>query len=269
MLGETEQDKYGNNVNTLLERFGIQIANDTVQDYAHNLGAPSWILPELGEGARGREGDLLARVDSACLYRATTLRSVNGSRVLARAQATSSAPGEPMIVAGAHGDGRVVVLADSDLFGDDCIGELDHRALWLNIVDWVAGGGSPAARAEHVRSRMARTSSPAWAQLRDETNALALLQSPDGSLTAAAAAGGPRRRDDRRDRPPRVSLPPSGGVPARRPSRSSRLGRRRLRAPDFTRSLDVFRPERDRRDGVENLVVLPDVQAERIPRYLL
>ena len=34
-------------------------------------GAPSWILPELGEGARGREGDLLARVDSACLYRAT------------------------------------------------------------------------------------------------------------------------------------------------------------------------------------------------------
>ena len=257
VLGETEQDKYGNNVNTLLERFGIQIASDTVQDYAHNLGAPSWILPELGEGARGREGDLLARVDSACLYRATTLRSVNGSRVLARAQATSSAPGEPMIVAGAHGDGRVVVLADSDLFGDDCIGQLDHRALWLNIVGWVAGGGSPAARAEQVRSRVARTSSPAWAQLRDETNALALLQSPDGSLTAAAAAGG---HVD-------AMIEAIARQESRFPHQAEYLRAVRvdLRAwadggfarPDFTRSLDAFRPERDRRDGVENLVVLP------------
>ena len=42
-----------------------------------------------------------------------------------------------------HGAGRVVVLADSDLFGDDCIGELDHEALWLNLVHWVA---QPALR---------------------------------------------------------------------------------------------------------------------------
>ncbi|MGI8585737.1 MAG: hypothetical protein ACR2KY_04955, partial [Thermoleophilaceae bacterium] len=33
VLGETEQDKYGNNLNDLLSRFGIEIANDTVQDY--------------------------------------------------------------------------------------------------------------------------------------------------------------------------------------------------------------------------------------------
>ena len=35
MLGETEQDKYGNNLNELLARFGLHLENDTVQDYEH------------------------------------------------------------------------------------------------------------------------------------------------------------------------------------------------------------------------------------------
>ena len=35
VLGETEQDKYGNNLNELLERFGLHLENDTVQDYEH------------------------------------------------------------------------------------------------------------------------------------------------------------------------------------------------------------------------------------------
>ena len=76
MLGETEQDKYGNNLNELLERFGLQLENDTVQDYEHYVERPdagcsrSWQT-----GARGRGGDLLARVNEACFYRATTISS--------------------------------------------------------------------------------------------------------------------------------------------------------------------------------------------------
>ena len=47
VLGETEQEKYGNNLNELLGRFGIEIENATVQDYEHHSGdAPSWILAE-------------------------------------------------------------------------------------------------------------------------------------------------------------------------------------------------------------------------------
>ena len=258
VLGETEQAKYGNNVNELLARFGIQIASDTVQDYAHNLGAPSWILPELGEGARGREGDLLARVASACLYRASTLSSINGSRVLARARATSSAPGAPLIVAEEQGHGRVVVLADSDLFGDDCIDELDHRALWLNIVAWAAAGGPPADRTAPVLSRVARTTDPAWAQLRDETNALAVLQGPDGSLAgdAAVATGHVDAMIEA------IARQESGFAHQAEYLRAVREDLRAwadggLQRPDFTRSLDAFRPERNRRDGVQNLVVFP------------
>ena len=62
VLGETEQDKYGNNLNELLARFGLHLENDTVQDYEHHRSAPSWVLAELGRGGRGRGGDLLARV---------------------------------------------------------------------------------------------------------------------------------------------------------------------------------------------------------------
>src|SRR5689334_19764514 len=44
VLGETEQEKYGNNLNELLARFRLRLENDTVQDYEHYRDAPSWIL---------------------------------------------------------------------------------------------------------------------------------------------------------------------------------------------------------------------------------
>ncbi|HET9094133.1 MAG TPA: DUF4350 domain-containing protein, partial [Solirubrobacteraceae bacterium] len=138
VLGETEQDKYGNNVNDLLGRFDLRLRSDTVQDYEHCDGPPTWIHAELVDGGRGSGGDLLAGVNAACFYRATTIESRNGARVPARTYRSASIPGAPLIVATEHGAGRVVVLGDSDLFGDDCIGTLDHAALWLNIVGWAA-----------------------------------------------------------------------------------------------------------------------------------
>ena len=209
VLGETEQEKYGNNVNDLLERFGLHLQNDTVQDYEHCVRAPSWILAELGDGGRGRDGDLLARVHEACLYRATTITSSNGARVLARSHATASVPGAPLIVTLAHGDGHVVVLGDSDLFGDDCIDELDHRALWLNLVFWAAR--APEAAATDRRRRRPRRA--AWATLRDETNALALLQARRRVAArrgACSAGAAPRRHDRRCSRAAGASLPAPG-----------------------------------------------------------
>ena len=50
VLGETEQDKYGNNLNELLARFGLHLENDTVQDYEHYRNAPSWVLADLRAG---------------------------------------------------------------------------------------------------------------------------------------------------------------------------------------------------------------------------
>jgi len=257
VLGETEQDKYGNNVNELLARFGLRIENETVQDYEHYLGAPSWILPELGEGGRGRDGDLLARVKAACLYRAAALSSVDGARVFARAHATASAPGAPLAAAKRHGNGRVVVLTDSDLFGDDCIDQLDHRALWLNIVGWAASGvadGRPLPAAD----RVGRPEDQAWATLRDETNALALLQAPDGSLSGDP--GEARRRVD-------AMIPAIEALVPRFAHQSEYLAavvddlrawaQAGMQRPDFSAALGAFHPERDRVDGAEHLVFFP------------
>ncbi len=250
VLGETEQAKYGNNLNELLARFHVQLANDTVQDYVHHLQAPSWILAALADGERGRGGDVLTRVDSVCLYRATTISASNGARVLARTHPSASVPGAPVIVATEHGAGRVVVLADSDLFGDDCIDELDHRALWLNLCYWTArrpaGAAAPRSGVEQ---------DPAWIRVRDETNALALLQAPDGSAQGAVR--------------PHVEaiLDALEALEPRFPHQREHLSAVRddLRAwadagfgkPDFTRALDAFRPERHRVDGAEHLAFFP------------
>ena len=255
VLGETEQDKYGNNLNELLERFGLRLENNTVQDYEHYRNAPSWVLADLQQGGRGRGGDLLARVNELCLYRATTISSSNGGVVLARTHATASVPGAPLIVASRHGEGRVVVLADSDLFGDDCIDELDHRTLWLNLCYWAArpDGGVWPVRAD--RDGHGPEHDPAWARLRDETNALALLQAPDGSLT-----GDP---DTARGHVEAMAQAIEQLAP-RFPHDAEYLAAavQELRAwdfgkPDFTRSLELFRPELSRTDGLEHLVLFP------------
>jgi uncharacterized protein DUF6421/uncharacterized protein DUF4350 len=258
VLGETEQEKYGNNLNELLARFRLRLENDTVQDYEHYRDAPSWILAELGEGERGRAGDVLARVKAACLYRATTISASNGAAVLARTHASASVPNRPLIVAARHGEGRVVVLADSDLFGDDCIDDLDHRALWLNICYWVSrsGGGvwPIAERQPGVEGE------PAWIALRDETNALAELQAPDGSLKDDAGADLARGHVERMTAAIEELLPRfphdveylDALVADLRRWIDDGFGK-----PDFTRALELFRPELQRADGTLHLVVFP------------
>jgi hypothetical protein len=240
ILAEEEQEKYGNNLAELAARFGITIESTLVTDYDRHDSAPSWVLADPGDD-RG----LLARVGAACFYRATTLSGAG--RVLARAAQTSSQPGAALAMAAEHGAGRVVVLADSDLFGDDCLAEHDHEALWLNLAYWVA---APAFA--HDDRRPARTPA-AWAALKGHTDALRLLQEPDGSV----AAGDPR---------PHVEGMVAA-IEALAPDFPHQAGYLAavvadLRAwdggrPDFTRSLEAFRPDRDRRDGIEHLVVFP------------
>jgi len=145
------------------------------------------------------------------------------------------------------------VLADSDLFGDDCIGELDHRALWLNLLFWAAGTADAAAPAP-VRV----PNDQAWISLRDETNALALLQAPDGSLAGDASEA--RQHVE-------LIIDALRGLEERFAHQADYLAAAisDLRAwadggfgrPDFTRALELFRPERQRQDGIEHLVFFP------------
>jgi hypothetical protein len=240
ILAEEEQDKYGNNLAELAARFGVTIESTLVSDYDRHDSAPTWVLADLGA-----ERDLLARVDDLCFYRATTL--AGHGRVLARATHSASSPGAPLAMAVEHGAGRVVVLGDSDLFGDDCLGEHDHEALWLNLLYWIA---APAFAHD---DRRAERLPPGWAALKQHTDALRLMQEPDGSVPS----GDPRPHVDGM----------VAAIEALAPSFPHQAGYlsavvEDLRAwdggkPDFTRSLEAFRPDRDRRDGAEQLVVFP------------
>jgi hypothetical protein len=261
VLGEEEHDKYANNLNALVERFGIRIANDAVSDYEHHDGAPHWVLAELDSGVGTGGVDLLARVGSACFYRAGRLELRNGSIALARASATASTPGAALLAVTEHGAGRVVVAADSDLFGDDCLGQHDHEHLWCNLVHWAAGGAfrrTAAPRASAARD------DPRWSVLRDAVDRLRLRQRADGSVdldahdTAALAA-----------EVEQIAGAVAGLAP-HFPHQADYLQAAvaDLRAwcaagyvkPDFAASLECFRPERERRDGVEHLVLFPMVK---------
>ena len=262
VLGETEQDKYGSNLNELVARFGVQIESATVQDYEHHHGdAPSWVLASLGDSLAGEPppgSDPLAGVEAACFYRAGVLSSQNGARVIARTQPTASLPNAPLAMVVPHGEGRVVVTADSDLFGDDCIADLDHEALWLNLIYWAA---QPAFAADGATGASAVTDDPAWIRLKAAVEELRLAQSADGSIDtsehdadkarnlAAAIAESVQalkpRFPHQHDYIDAVSADTLAWAEAGYPK------------PAFDRSTEAFRPERDRRDGIEHLAVFP------------
>ncbi len=258
VLGEQEQAKYGNNVNELLARFGIEIENRTVSDWERHEASPHWILAELRHPVGGV--DLLARVEEACFYRATTLALSNGARVLARTSATASAPNAPLLAVTEHGAGRVVVLGDSDLFGDDCIDDHDHADLWLNLVHWAAGRAFAASLPPSEQAAAAKDD-PHWRTLKREVDALRLQQRPDGSVDLT-------EHDATRLRERVETIAAAvGGLAPRFPHQSDHLdatvadltrwAAEGFGVPDFTAALDRFRPDLRREDGIQHLVLFP------------
>jgi hypothetical protein len=255
VLGEEEHDKYANNLNALLERFGIAIANDAISDYEHSDAAPHWVLADLAPAAHDGV-DLLARVRSACFYRAGRLELRNGALALARSSGTASTPGAALLAAVEHGEGRVVVAADSDLFGDDCIASHDHEDLWCNLVLWAAGG---AFRRPAESRPSAAAADPHWPALRDAAERIRACQRPDGSVDLTAHDGAALARD--------VDTAIAGirGLASHFPHQQGYIeavtadlaawGAGGFERPDFGTSLGAFHPELEREDGIEHLVV--------------
>ncbi|MDQ3758503.1 MAG: GldG family protein [Actinomycetota bacterium] len=259
VLGETENDKYGNNLNVLLERFGIQIETATVQDYEHHRQAPSWVLAELDSPERPPPGaDPLTRVEALCFYRAGTLALSNGARSLARTHASASSPNAPLAAISEHGSGRVAVTSDSDLFGDDCFGDLDHEALWLNLAYWVGAGAFKAAE-DTTPDPLA--TEPDWLELKAAVSELRLRQEPDGSVDTAAEDAA--RLRDLVDTIARATQRLKPHFPHQHDYidavGSDLVGwaDSGFAKPDFARSTEAFRPDLWREDGIRHLVVFP------------
>jgi len=259
VLVEEEHEKYGNNVAALLAPYGVAVRNEVVSDYAHHDRAPHWVLAAPVRGAQGRTGgvDLLAGVDAACFYRGTTLELSGDARALLRTASTASTPDAPLAAVATAGAGRVAVLGDSDLFGDDCLADHGHEALLRNLTAWLA---APSMADDGAAPASAAHADPAWPALVHAVEALRLLQRADGALAAGedpAAAG----------RHVAAMVEAVGGLAPHLPHQAAYLDAvagdlRRWAAdgfgvPDFGPSLQAFRPDQDRRDGAEHLVLFP------------
>ncbi len=149
-----------------------------------------------------------------------------------------------------------MVLADSDLFGDDCIDQLDHRALWLNLCYWATGGrraaeGAARTTGDRARSGLAETARARrtpWPCSRLRTARWPATRSTAGQHVAEIIGA----IETLAPRFPHQAEYLEAVVEDLRAWEADGF-----RKPDFTRSLEAFRPERERRDGIEHLVFFP------------
>ncbi len=150
------------------------------------------------------------------------------------------------------------MLADSDLFGDDCIDALDHRDLWLNLAYWTA---APAFGVTPSNGDSPAKSDPAWARLKAAVAELRLTQEPDGSVDLANHDGARLTELTEEiaaaasDLAPR--FPHQADYIAALGTDLRDWAAQDFGKPDFLRSIEAFRPEGQRRDGIEHLAVFP------------
>lgn len=278
VLGECDQDSHGNNLDELLAPFGLGMVSTLVHESAasgrRHHGNATWVLSET---ASGPGQGVLAGIRDICFYRAGAV-DVSGAptaHVLARSSETAHPADQPMAVTLEHGAGRVVVLADSDLIGDDSIGELDHEELWVNLVTWAGnrsrgrGDGGFEARAlagAHSSTIVDASTSTSvgaseeWLGLKAAVEELRLLQTKDGSL--APEADHSRATDLVTTIIDRLAalaphFPHDADYLAALPVDLRRWVEDGFGVPDFLDSLLAFRPDRHRVDGTEHLVLFP------------
>ncbi|MDP1876454.1 MAG: DUF6421 family protein [Actinomycetota bacterium] len=270
ILAETEQAKYGNNLADLALQFGVAIDNVTVQDPGQCFkDVPTWVMADL---VRGPQHDLTARVGDACFYRAGSLHAaatgdIRTVETVARTSAGADPAAAGLLMTCTTSGGRVVVAADSDLFGDDSIGDLGHRQLWLNVVTWAAGGRAAMATASSsVASGVSAASAaswieadPDWAALVGAVEAIRPLQVKDGSIPASGHAEASSAVA--------TVISSVDALAGRFPHQADHLAATQVdlarwveggfAVPDFLDSLMLFRPDLVREDGIEHLAVFP------------
>ena len=258
LLAETEQPKYGNNFAALAEKFGVTIENATVQDPDNSFKeVPTWVKPQF---ERLTESDFAFKVESVALYRAGALKvdDTATAEVFMRSSEHALPAQAALGVAVKHEAGRVVVLADSDVFGDDSIDDVDNQQLWLNIAGWLSNAKAASLAGKSKDARWA-ASDARWLKLAAAIEELRPMQAKDGSIDASEHdhAVASRLLDQVLEAIDDLA-PQFGHQTAYFEAVKIDLNNWRSNGfgvPDFYDSLELFRPDQHRRNNVEHLAV--------------
>lgn len=186
ILAEEEQAKYGNSLADIAAQFGVRIENTHVQDPHQRFNNVSgWVL---AQPAAHPAWDVWAGVQQACWYRGGTLTTAADTpyevAVVAHTSDTAAPAHAGLLALARAGAGRVVVVTDSDLFGDDSIDDLDHRTLWRNLVTWAAVG--QAQRLTQHRASAPQASAAVQASAATQAASAQAASTPQASAQAAS-----------------------------------------------------------------------------------
>ncbi len=185
VLGENEQAKYGNNFNELIADFGIKLTNETVQDPTRNFkDVASWPKPEFPTLLLS---DFRFMVHEVVLYRTGTLELSKdfAGEVFLRTGETALPAQAAVAAAVRSGAGQVVVIADSDIFGDDSINDLDNAKLLTNVLGFLSLGAKQGGR-DIAEVKRQLQENPAWQRLQSSIETMRPLQNKDGAIEDAA-----------------------------------------------------------------------------------
>ena len=258
VVTEYEHDKYGDNLNDLLAPAGLRIENTRVFDRTACVpGNPEWLFGEATPGS-----PLAHLAGRACFFRAGSCATTGRSaRAAWRASANAHPPGACVIACAESGGGRIVVVTDSLLFGDEHLGEHDHLQLWLNIVHWLAAPAYRRAEAAvlHRENDSPVVSVPAWSRLKGIINTLRAIQEPDASVGLANHDGAAKLTEAATGEIRALArhFPHQAEYLARVTEDFAAWQHDGFGRPDFAAALSTFRPELQRRDGIAHLVVFP------------
>jgi hypothetical protein len=257
VLGENEQAKYGNNFNELIASYGIKLTNETVQDPTRNFkDVASWPRPEFPTLLLS---DFRFMVHEVVLYRTGTLELSGdfAGEVFLRTSETALPAQAAVAAAIRAGAGQVVVIADSDIFGDDSISDLDNSKLLTNVLGFLALGAKQGSRDVAAVKRQLQEN-PAWQKLQASIEAMRPLQNKDGAI------------EDAQSHPQASALLDEiiASIKALTPGFAHQADylaqvEKDLEAwraggfakPDFYQSLELFRPDLRRSNDVQHLAV--------------
>jgi hypothetical protein len=157
VLGEFEIDRWGSNVNDLLAPFGLRFNHDLaeVPGQAVHAGRQLHVFEAKRIGAHAvTQGVQTVSYCSGCTVSRLDPRAV---------PLVESTNGDALLAAVEHGQGRVVVAGDSDLFAEPFVNYNDNARLLVQALQWLASGEAvaaeldlPRAEGETAHARLAR-----------------------------------------------------------------------------------------------------------------